>query len=78
MSEPPPTEIPFYALCLKHLEDKAKLIVTCTACRRTTEPDVFALIKKLGPEQSVVETERVLTCGGCSQRGWTMARVEWL
>jgi uncharacterized protein with PIN domain len=78
MSEPRPTDIPFYALRLEHLEaEGAKLIATCTACQRTVEADVRLLIKKVGPEQRVLETERILRCSGCARRGWTMVRVEW-
>jgi hypothetical protein len=74
----PETTIPFYALRLSHLVYlKARLVVTCRACRTERVAEVLPLYHRLEPDYSVRDLERRLTCGKCGRRGFGQVRVEW-
>ena len=70
--------IPFYALCLSHLvQPKARLVVSCGACRKTRKVDVLPLYHRLGPAYRVKALEKRLTCSGCGRKWFALVRIEW-
>ena len=78
--EPRPDRVsPFYNLVLANLVyPKAVLIVWCSACRREGRLHVVPVLAKRGPQYSVRDLRRSLTCNACGKRGLGNFSVEYL